>query len=215
MYLGTRQELVGAIKHHSIEELRGQLASLLTKFPNGVLLSVLRNIFRDHFSHDLDEREYGEYSSMEDLIIKALPDIVRLDTLPQAGSDMLILPVTPSPGLAESVTNTTTPNTNTSINTDTSTTTNMSAETADPLPQHPTDSHEHVSIFDEPKPKSETNPNTPKPKATDLIFQDKPKPLPRSVVAIKVKPKVKQQPRQPQQPQQPQHMFALVSSDYD
>jgi len=96
--LGTRQELAGTIKHHSVAELKGQVASLLSRYPNGVLLSVLRNLFREHFSHDIDEREYGgEYTSLEDLITKALPEVARLEKIPQVVSDLLILPVIPDP----------------------------------------------------------------------------------------------------------------------
>lgn len=45
-----------------------------------------RNLFRENFSHDIDEREYGEYKSLEDLITNALPDVAKLEKIPQSVS---------------------------------------------------------------------------------------------------------------------------------
>jgi hypothetical protein len=121
--------------------------------------TYFRNLFRDHFAHDLDEREYGDYNSMEDLIIKALPDIARLDTLPQAGSDMLILPTTTTEKQPNQIPTSTTPNASTNTPTTSTQNTSTSAETTSP-PSPPIDSHEHDLA--ELKPKLETDPNVPK-----------------------------------------------------
>eukprot|EP00026_Physarum_polycephalum_P011104 Phypoly_transcript_11303.p1 GENE.Phypoly_transcript_11303~~Phypoly_transcript_11303.p1 ORF type:complete len:347 (+),score=53.93 Phypoly_transcript_11303:121-1161(+) len=232
--IGTRQELTGAIKHHSIDELRGQMASLLNKFPNGVLLSALRNLFQNHFAQDLDEREYGDYSSLENLIVRALPDIARLDPLMQAVSDMLVLPITMNENTepenqnsSDTNVNTNSPNTSTenqiSPNTSNFRLENANVQTTNPQatksqttktdnspPQSPNEQHIPLIPLDEIK--LPADPNAPKPKPTDLIFQEKNKPTPLCPrVTIKVKPKAKQ----PTQKPALQPMVALVSSDYD
>jgi len=79
-----------------VAELKGQIASLLTRYPNGILLSGLRDLFRENFSHEIDEREYGDFTGIEELISGALSDVVRMEVIPQT-SDLMIHPVLPAP----------------------------------------------------------------------------------------------------------------------
>ena len=142
---------------------------------------------------------------MEDLIIKALPDVARLDTLPQAGSDMLILSVAsslssstenlPSNQLV-TVNNTTIPPvTNTDLpipSTSTQITVSLSSS-APPQSQSPSQAQSQLlptappapedvpTLLDQLKPKLEMDANAPKPVSNHLhftLFPHSPSPLP-------------------------------------
>jgi len=93
--LGTRQDLTLGLKHHTLAELKGQLATLLARHPTGVHLSHLRALFKQHFNQDLDERDYGDFKNLEG-VIRSLNDIATVGKTKEASGDLLVLPVPPS-----------------------------------------------------------------------------------------------------------------------